>query len=281
MSLPPIKEPNVAGSFYPDTPDALRKVVADLIVQGKVSPSHKPVKAIIAPHAGYQYSGAVAGTAYRYIQHHSVQTVVIHAPSHKSSFNGISVWSRGLFKTPLGPVSVNRELAMQLVDAGALCIEKPALFNEEHSLEVQLPFIQCLYPSAEIIPVLFGQPDYSTLEKFAQQLHHLVSHRPDILVVVSSDLSHYHDAISCEKKDNNALKTLCNLDARIFWDAAHSKHLELCGYFPLTSFLLWAELAGLKDLSVLDQTHSGKITGDNRRVVGYAALALMDKSNAH
>ncbi|MAZ44492.1 MAG: AmmeMemoRadiSam system protein B [Legionellales bacterium] len=279
MSLPPIKEPNVAGSFYPGKPDALRKYVADLIVKGKVPPSNKPVKAIIAPHAGYQYSGPVAGTAYRFVQHHPVQTVVLLAPSHKVAFEGISVWSRGLFETPLGRIPINRELAIQLVDNKNHCVENPKLFENEHSLEVQLPFIQCLYPTAEIIPVLFGQPKYAILETFAQHLHHLITHRPDVLIVVSSDFSHYHSSEVCEKLDQNTLKTLMSCDPHLFWDASKTKHIECCGQSPITALLLFAQLAGLNNIQLLESTHSGKSTADNARVVGYSALALMDRTH--
>jgi hypothetical protein len=278
MSLPPLKTPNVAGSFYPSDGEVLHKCVADFITSGKHEPSQESVRAIIAPHAGYQYSGAVAGTAYRFIRRNPIRTVIIFAPNHFDPFQGIAVWTRGLFRTPIADTSIHSELALQLIDHDSFCVEHPQAFEQEHALEVQLPFIQCLFPTAEIVPVIFGQPTKSILECFAQRLHHSVSHREDVLIVVSSDMSHYLPANQAQKKDKKTIETLFQMDPGVFWQACQTRHIEMCGYAGATALLYWAQLAGLNNMILLDRQHSGQVTGDNSKVVGYSALALLGKN---
>ena len=274
-----VKKPNVAGQFYPAKPAALRKMVADFISTGQQAPYSKRIPAIIAPHAGYAYSGAVAGTAYRSVQHHPIQSVIVIAPSHFTEFEGISIWGRGALETPLGEVQVNADLATQFISEKDHFCQVLSAFEKEHSLEVQLPFIQCLFPAAAIVPVIMGEVTFSQLEMFAVLLHKIVTHRSDILVVVSSDMSHYYDANTANRIDHKTLNVLLAMDPSVYWKACKSGHLQMCGYAGVTAMLLWAQLAHFQKLTLLQHTHSGKTTGDDSKVVGYAALAL--EGNMH
>ncbi|MBI3602030.1 MAG: AmmeMemoRadiSam system protein B [Candidatus Omnitrophica bacterium] len=266
-----IKEPNVAGAFYSADPQELSHQIDSFIQQASISPVAARVQAMIVPHAGYIYSGPVAAYGYKAISRNKYTTIVILAPSHYFPFEGISVWPEGGFKTPLGIVNVDEDFAQKLMKADSRFRFLPQVFEQEHSVEVELPFIQKVFGSVKIVPVLMGNPDAKVCQKLAAVLNGLIGSRQDVLVLASSDMSHYFDYETANQMDAATLETINNKDVQSFWNGNVSRKMEMCGFVPVTTVLLYARERGLK-VQVLKHANSGDTAGDKSRVVGYSSV---------
>lgn len=273
-----IKKPNVAGQFYTANPIRLSAEVNSFFntVPALTHPRH--IEILIAPHAGYMYSGQIAAYAFKHVQGKPYQTVVILAPSHHFGFPGISVWAKGGFKTPIGLLSVDEEFAKQLIDKDALFNFDPTVFEREHALEVELPFIQVAIPDAKIVPVIVGQASLEVCRKLAESLNDLIGDRDDVLVVVSSDMSHFHQADQARAMDEEAIRLVKGLEIEAFWKQCAVRKLEMCGFVPVTTALFLAELRGLKPEHLI-YGHSGDITGDLKSVVGYTSFIFYQETS--
>ena len=267
-----IKEPNVSGQFYDADPEVLTKDVASYIAGASVSPQEN-VPMIIAPHAGYVYSGGVAGYSFKTVSEQKPKTIIVLAPSHFYPFDGVSVWSQGGMKTPLGVVPVDEEFTKALLAADPKFIDDPKAFDREHGLEVEIPFLQETYQDFKIVPVILGQMSFPLCEKLAQTLNTLIGDRKDVLIVVSSDMSHYHDGDTARAMDLGTLEIIKKLDAKDLYRQCLLRKHEMCGFIPVTTALLLAQARGW-EAEVLKYSHSGEVIGDNRRVVGYGAVAF-------
>jgi hypothetical protein len=274
-----VKEPNVSGAFYTDNAKALSAQVEKFVQDASVSPRGGHVDIVIVPHAGYNYSGAVAGFGYKAVTQNQYKTIVIIAPSHFFPFNGVSIWKEGGFKTPLGTVAVDSDFAKALIDKDEQFYFNPDVFEQEHALEVQLPFLQKIYQDIEIVPVIMGQPSFQTVDRLAQSLIELIGDRKDVLLVISTDMSHYHDDAFARKMDFLTLETIKSLDVKRFWANCQLRIMEMCGYVPVTTALLYAQKRGLTNVEVLRYANSGDVSGDRDRVVGYSAIVISGKSD--
>ncbi len=250
----------MAGRFYPDSPAALREQALRYVHEAEPGPATKP-RAIIAPHAGYIYSGPVAGSAYRTLAPHrrAWDCVVIIGPSHHVGFEGIAAPSYEAFDTPLGPVAVDqRKIEQALSMKGVHRFD--AAHDREHGLEVQLPFLQVMLDSFSIVPLVTGDGD-------AQQVADLLDALcgdPRTLLVISSDLSHYHDYDKAGDMDRATARAIENLTpSAIASDQA-------CGRRAIQGLLLLAQSRGWR-LTTLDLRNSGDTAGPRDRVVGYGA----------
>lgn len=275
-----IKEPNVSGQFYSADPKELAKGV-DAFINNKAAkliPVEENADIIIAPHAGYVYSGAVAGYSFKAVSAKKIKTVIILAPSHFYAFDGASIWAKGGLKTPLGVAIVDEDFATALLAADPKFINDPAAYEKEHSLEVEIPFLQKTYKDFKIVPVILGQMSFATCKKLAETLNTLIGDRQDVLVVVSSDMSHYHDAATARTMDLGTLEIIKKLDAKDLYKQGLLRTREMCGFIPVTTALLLAQMRGL-EAHVLQYAHSGDVTGDNSRVVGYASVVFYKKNN--
>lgn len=269
------KHPNVSGQFYDADPKRLSAQIDDFFAKAKVSTIEKHVDIVIAPHAGYMYSGAVAAYGFKAAQATRYKTIVILAPSHYFGFDGIAVWEEGAFQTPLGTVEVDRDFAKKIIARDEKFYFAPQAFEQEHSLEVEIPFLQKTFTDFKIVPVIMGQPSFALLEKFAITLQEIVSDRSDVLVVVSTDLSHYHNDATARAMDDVTVATVKALDVKKLWEGCRSRSsMEMCGYVPVTAALLYAQKRGLKHAQVLRYANSGDIIGDRDRVVGYASIVI-------
>jgi len=273
------REAAVAGAFYPGEADALRKdVVARLEKAGKPPELAGKLRAIIVPHAGYKYSADTAAAAYVAVKGRGFDTVVLLGAPHRVPVRGISV-AGDYFQTPLGLVAVDFDLVNQLVEkSGAK--DGPAAHAGEHSLEVQLPFLQTVIgPGVRIVPVLVG-PDPAAQEKLAKALAELLDERT--LIVVSTDLAHYPALDVAEKCDAAAVESWKTLDARKVaavereWLAAGHPDLActMCGSDPVKTLMRLAPLIGIDSVTVLKTDTSATASGDKTKVVGYAAAAF-------
>ena len=257
----------VAGTFYPGTPIVLSAAVqAFLADAGSTQETRDPLpKALVVPHAGYVYSGPVAAPAYRRIAagRTSVRRVVLLGPVHRVPIRGLALPAAQAFETPLGTVAVD-------VDAAARALELPqvrvsdAAHALEHSLEVQLPFLQTVLDDFKIVPFAVGD---ATAEEVSEVIDHLWG-GPETLIVVSSDLSHYHPYAAAQQIDRGTAAAILALDASI-------DHEQACGATPINGFALCARRHHLKS-ELLDLRNSGDTAGDKSRVVGYAAFAFTD-----
>jgi hypothetical protein len=271
-SDPNLKEPNVSGSFYSADPEELSRQVDAFISSALVTvPSQRHIEIVIAPHAGYVYSGAVAGHSFKAVSQKQYRTIVILAPSHYFGFEGVSVWTTGAFKTPLGTIEVDEEFSRRLVDSNDNFYFKPEVFEKEHSLEVELPFLQETFTDFKIVPVIMGQPAFETCESLAAALDELIGQRDDVLIVVSTDMSHYHPDALARAMDERTLEAVGDLHAEEVWKKSHTREMEMCGFVPVTTAMLYAKRRGLT-AEILTYANSGDVSGDKDRVVGYASV---------
>lgn len=271
---PVMKEPNVAGQFYPDNPQELSQMLDGFLSTAKPPASSEKIHLLFAPHAGYVYSGGVAAFSYDAVKNNSYSTIVIIGPSHYFDFEGASVWKEGKFKTPLGEIPIDEEFAAQLMQADPDLSFNRDVYEREHSLEVQMPFLQKTFSDFKIVPILMGQPDLKVCRNLSQALQKIIGDRDDVLIVISTDMSHYHDAAFAETMDHQTLETIKTLNGERLFTLCLLRKMELCGFTSAVTGLMYARDKGWNHVNVLKYAHSGDVTGDNERVVGYSAIVF-------
>jgi AmmeMemoRadiSam system protein B len=259
-----IRRPVVAGSFYPADPGALRATVDELLASARPCEAPLAPKALIVPHAGYAFSGPVAATGYRTLlpARETIRRVVLMGPAHRVAVAGLAASSAEAFGTPLGLVPVDSAAveSVRSLPQVELCDEAHAA---EHSLEVQLPFLQCVLKDFAIVPFAVG----NVLPGEAEEVFDRLWGGPETLIVVSSDLSHFHDSDTARRLDRVTARAIEELDP-LSLDAEHA-----CGFAAITGLLLAARRGGLR-ADLLDLRSSGDIAGPRDRVVGYGAFAF-------
>jgi AmmeMemoRadiSam system protein B len=281
-----IRPAAVAGSWYPGTHGALARdvdgylaaVPADAIPRGRL-------EGVIAPHAGLMFSGPVGAFAYKAAAACGpFDTIILAGPSHYVAFDGIAIYPSGAFASPLGPAPIDDELARELVAASPMIHVLPAAHVREHSLEMQLPFVRRLLPDARIVPLLMGYQTRDTIEELARVLTG-VSGR--VLMVASTDLSHYFDAARAADLDGRVRACVTAFDPErllaLFEDYPEGERgrFVACGGGPAIAVMLAARARGARQGRVLKYMHSGEISGDNSGVVGYLAGALGNFTDVH
>ena len=263
-----IRAAAVAGIFYPSDPAVLGQMIAGFTATN--SALARPYKAIIAPHAGYPYSGAIAGTVYGAVRHLApqIRRVVLLGPAHRVGFHGIAVPSEDGMATPLGVMTVDRQaLALVLKIPGVQVLD--AAFAGEHSLEVHLPFLQHIFPTAQLVPLLVGGASPQLVETVLERLWG----GPETLIVISSDLSHYQPYESACKTDLETSKAIETLQP----DRLSGQ--QACGYLPISGLLRRASALDLR-VTTLDLRNSGDTAGERSQVVGYGAYGFEDAATA-
>jgi AmmeMemoRadiSam system protein B/AmmeMemoRadiSam system protein A len=276
QAMEPVREPAVAGYFYPRDPDELRTKVEGFLKEAKLLVSDGPPIAILAPHAGYVYSGPVAGWSYRQVMGQRFETVVVLSPSHRFGFKGISVWPKGSYRTPLGTVPVDEEVCAELMRMTTLIRDIPQAHENEHALEVQIPFLQvALQPGWKLVPLVMGSQDLETAKELSGALKKVLEGRSH-LVVASSDLSHFHSAQRAEEMDRKALTFMEGVDPEGLWKEVSRGSVEACGVGPVLTVLCMVREMGVKKGKLLRYNHSGDVSGDRTRVVGYGAMSWGD-----
>ena len=271
-----VKKPNVAYQFYAGDPEQLSSHVDRLLDQAKIKPYKHHVDIIISPHAGYIYSGPVAAYAFKAASLNKYETVIILAPSHYYRFNGISVWAKGSFKTPLGLAKVDEDLAQHILNIDEKITFDQSVYEKEHSVEVEIPFIQKVFKGAKIVPMIFGFIDSSLIAKTAKGLRQIIGNRQDVLIVVSSDMSHYFDDKKARQLDKTAINAIRKYDIEDII-RNNNKTMAIDGVMPILTAMLYAKNKGLRRVDSLKYAHSGHVTGEMDRVVGYVAMAFHNK----
>lgn len=254
--------PAVAGLFYPDNADELSSMISGFLAETKQN-AIQP-KAIISPHAGYIYSGSVAASAYAQLIPYAdqIKTVILLGPSHRVAFRGLAVSSASSFATPLGNVEIDRKLVEEVSQLPQVH-ELDAAHAQEHSLEVQIPFLQKTLPHFKLVPIVVGD---ASVDEVAEVIEKLWG-GPETLIVVSSDLSHFHNYETARRMDQETSNAIMRMDpSDIGFDDA-------CGRLPVSGLLAVAKQKGMT-ADILDLCNSGDTAGDKSRVVGYGSYAF-------
>lgn len=264
------RQPLVAGQFYPGSPEKLRAELVRLI---SVVTEKRHAKGIIVPHAGYLYSGGIAGKAFGMIQIPDV--VLILGPNHHGAGDPVALYPDGEWLTPLGPVSINSRLNSLLKKHCRQTREDTLAHRFEHSLEVQLPFLQTLKPDLTFSALCLGLDDFETLRGIGEGVAAAIrDFGGNVLIIASSDMTHYESADSARRKDNLALDRVLALDPRGLLQVCRNESITMCGAVTAAVMLLATEILGASKAELLAYGTSGDITGDNRKVVGYAAVLV-------
>ena len=279
---PKLRPPGVAGGFYPADAKTLGQEVDRLLAQAKVPELRAPLIALISPHAGYMYSGGVAAYGYRLLQGRDIERVVVISPSHFEAFPFASVYDGEAYGTPLGSIPIDKEFAKKLARSSSLIRlsdrgHRVVRGRAEHSLEVQLPFLQRVLGEFTLVPVVMGDQSYQTCRALGVALAKLIQ-EPGTLIVASSDLSHYHPYEQAVKLDHKVIQAIEAWDYLSLHRSLEQRIWEACGGGPIVAVMMAAERLGANDAVVLKYANSGDVTGDRSRVVGYVSIALVKRT---
>ena len=275
-----VKQANVAGQFYPADRQTVLRMISSFVDSARLPDGLEmgSVRVLIAPHAGYIFSGPVAGYTYALLSRlDRIKTVIILAPSHYFYFNGIALLDVSQYETPLGPVVVDQELTDKLVEELDIAFADNRVFEREHSVEVQLPFIKYVRPDCRIVAALFGKVSFEDIKEAAAQLFSVIKDRDDVVLLVSTDMSHYYSYDKAVKMDGKAISALRKLDADVFYLGVLNKDFEFCGWEPLLFSLVFVSHYGEREFKLLKYANSGDTQGDKSRVVGYSAGVITAK----
>ncbi len=266
-----VKQCEFAGSFYPRDKNNLSKMIDEFLARAEVSPPAGDIIGIIAPHAGYIYSGPVAAYSYKVITGEKFDTAIIMGPSHRYAFRGVSVYPEGKFTTPLGNFTIDKETTASLSMLGFVS-KNTEHFVGEHSLEVQLPFLKKVCPDCKIVPLVFGKVALEEIKKLGAKLKEIAK-KKRLLVVVSTDLSHYHPYRDAKTIDGETIKHIAADDVSWLWVSFQLKERRACGMLPLITLLVYAKERGA-DIRILKYANSGDTAGGKGAVVGYVSAVV-------
>ncbi|HEY6139767.1 MAG TPA: AmmeMemoRadiSam system protein B [Thermoanaerobaculia bacterium] len=266
------RPPAVAGTFYEGTPERLRAQVARCLGASSDAPAKEPFIGAVVPHAGLMYSGHVAGAFYKSAA--LPKRFIILCPNHTGLGHFAAINAGGEWRTPLGEVPVDAALAEELMQRAPMLAEDWKAHAREHSLEVQLPFLQQLVGDFTFVPLCLATHNYALCEEIGGAIAEVVRTQGDIGILASSDLNHYEDQETTLRKDQLAIDEVVELDPRGLWDAVDEHDVSMCGFIPTTVMLVAAKALGATRARLLEHATSGDINGDYGHVVGYAAIAV-------
>ena len=265
----------LAGSWYPKDPEALSRLLDHFLKNTQNMPSSSGVPlAIIAPHAGYAFSGQVAAYAYKRIQNGKYETAVILSPSHRWGFNGCSIYPRGGYETPLGVAEVDAFLAAEIGKATGFGYI-PQAHQQEHAVEIQVPFVQRTLPDAKIVPIVMGIPKKDTILRLVEGLKTALAGK-NILIIASTDLSHFLEKKEANERDEHTISLIRDFNTSELIRKCEQGENLMCGGGPVATALLYAK--DKADVEILHYADSSQVSQDESRVVGYLAAALIAKS---
>lgn len=267
-----VRKPFVSGQFYPDEPHVLEHQIKNFLSRASTK-SNPDVHALIVPHAGYDYSGQIAAEAYKMIEGRTFDSVVIIAFLHHLFLRGVWVDDVDAYETPLGSVSVDRELVHKIKGFHPLLAHAFAGRLEEHSLEVQIPFLQTVLPGLKIVPVYIGMQDRGTAKALAEGLAEGIKEK-NVLVVATTDLSHFYPYQIAVAKDQKVISLFESGNVEAIYEAYQKEEAEACGMGPVLTLLSLAKKMNWRGPSLIRYANSGDVTGERGSVVGYAAMAF-------
>jgi len=278
-----IRRPRVAGSFYEGNAESLKAQIKNCFLQEFGPKKHPKVNenglreilGLVCPHAGYMFSGAVAANAYYELASDGKpDTVVILGPNHTGYGSALSLMNEGFWRTPLGDVEIDAETANRIVQETRLVDVDELAHRFEHSIEVQLPFLQYLYGSGfKFVPICFQMQDLSSAVEVGKALVEVLASK-NAVVIASSDMTHYEPQANAAAKDMAALKAVEAMDEKRFYSIIETRNVTACGYGPIATVITAAKGLGAKEAKLLCYKSSGDVTGDYSSVVGYAAVSF-------
>jgi MEMO1 family protein len=264
-----VRQPAVAGRFYTDDPDQLREDLDTMVPRREAG----RVVGLLAPHAGYVYSGKVAGRVYGEVK--VPETVLIIGPNHTGLGAPAALSPAGEWLTPLGPAPINSRLSKLILKHAPVVREDAAAHRLEHSLEVQLPFLQYRNPRVCFAALCLSHLDFDSLAALGEALARAIKEYEDeVLIVASSDMTHYESASSAKAKDELALAEVAAMNPERLLKVCREKEITMCGVIPATVMLIAANALGATSSRLISYATSGEVNGDLHRVVGYASLTV-------
>lgn len=266
-----IRQPAVAGQFYPGAPkdldQAVRRLTRDI-------PEKIRAKGVVVPHAGYVYSGAVAGEVFSSVE--IPDREVVFCPNHTGAGAAAAIMSRGSWRMPWGDVPIDESLAGRLLSSSLLLTEDSEAHAREHSLEVQLPFLRRFRESFRFVPIALGRLSLAECRSLGEDVANALRDDPDPpLLIASSDMTHYESDAAARKKDRKAIARILALDPEGLYKTVRSERITMCGAIPATVVLFAALSLGATEASLIRYATSGDVSGDRNQVVGYAGLAIL------
>ncbi|MDD5128869.1 MAG: AmmeMemoRadiSam system protein B [Candidatus Omnitrophica bacterium] len=272
-----VKQPDFSGKFYPAEKDKLAEILDSLLEKAVVNPLSGEVLVLISPHAGYGYSGQTAAYGYKLIKGKPYKTVIILGTSHRKFFNGAVVYPKGAFETGLGLLNVDEEFVAKLINKEPDILADESAFNGEHSVEVQLPFLQRVLSDFKIVPLVIGDCSLENCKKIASLIKGAAAGRKDVLIVVSSDLYHGYDFKEADQIDSLSLEFIKKMDYEGLYYSLREAKAQACGGFAIVVALNIAKEIGFDQVEILNHTNSAVVTGETsggQWTVGYASIAI-------
>ncbi|HNW30960.1 MAG TPA: AmmeMemoRadiSam system protein B [Spirochaetota bacterium] len=268
------RKPAVAGSFYPSNSQRLGVMIDSYLTEAQGPSPEGEVIGVISPHAGYVYSGPVAAYSFHRLAP-DTELVIVLAPSHRARFNGAAILPEGVFETPLGDVPIDAEIGSRLKDRDYFGVIKEA-HELEHSLEVQVPFLQKVLKGFSLVPIIVGTVDLAICRAIAEGIHAaLAGETRRLAVVISTDLSHYHSYNTAQTLDRQFSEALKTFDERKVQDIISAGKAEACGEGPVLTGMVLCRLLGAAKVDILKYANSGDTAGTKDQVVGYLAAAFV------
>jgi MEMO1 family protein len=265
-----VREPAVAGRFYPANPERLR---AD--IDSYLSPSQKKLSVIgcIVPHAGYMYSGQVAGAVFSRLE--IPPSCIILCPNHTGRGHPLAIMKEGEWRTPLGAIPIDADLSGELMRHFPALSEDSAAHRSEHAIEVELPFLQVCRPDVRFVPVAVGTGQLVILEQLGEAVAEVLKEtKKQALIIASSDMNHYEDAATTRVKDLKAIEKILALDAPGLYETVLNESISMCGYGPVVAMLTAARRLGAQKAELVEYATSADVSGDRSVVVGYAGVII-------
>jgi MEMO1 family protein len=275
MTTAAVRHPAVAGRFYPRDPEDLRAEALGYLGQSD-SANRVPVRAVgcIAPHAGYMYSGHVAGAVFARVE--IPRRCIVMCPNHTGVGRALAILSEGAWETPLGEVPIDGELAAALKQRFPALEEDAAAHRAEHAAEVELPFLQLRQPELRFVPIALGTGQFEPLEQLGRALAEVIAAQKDpVLMVASSDMNHYESDAITRVKDHRAIERILTIDPRGLYDVVTQQNISMCGFGPAVAMLTAARGLGAKSAELVKYATSGDVSGDRNMVVGYAGVVVV------
>ncbi len=284
-----VRTPAVAGRFYPGRAEELLREVHEFTSTAKIPIETGQIAAIgcVAPHAGYIYSGGVAGAVYSRLK--IPERCVILCPNHTGKGRPLAIMASTTWQTPLGEVAADADMSARLLHRFPALQEDSAAHRAEHAIEVQLPFLQALRPELKIVPIAIGTSNFDVLRGLGEALadviadHHEEDRREEdqreerpakTLIIASSDMNHYESDAITRVKDRKAIERVLALDARGLWEVVMNEEISMCGFGPTIVMLTAAKLLGAASATLVKYSTSGDVSGDYESVVGYAGIIV-------
>jgi MEMO1 family protein len=266
-----IRQPIAAGKFYPASKKALYDEIESM--SKSAGPDKKRALAVVSPHAGYMYSGRIACEVLSGVE--ITDSMIILGPNHTGAGQSFAVYGKGKWRTPLGAVSIDEDLSAAICKSADILKDDVSAHMHEHSIEVQLPIIQYFKNNFKIVPIVLSEGDFQQYNQIAAALAHSIKNSgKDILIVASSDMTHYEPQDKAKDKDKLAIDAILKLDENLLYEVVKKHDISMCGYIAVMVMISAVKKLGAKSAKLVRYSTSGDIAGDYSSVVGYAGIII-------